>query len=479
MRTDARGRLSFLVGLALVAAPEVANDDASDDDDDALETVEVIDPPATAPPQKTETPLAPPVEDAIPDDVKTAEAETVEGVKLGAVPTLTYGSDDGFGTGGVATLYFHEADIKPYKAAVTLNIFITHKLIQAHRIRFEGLQMFGLPLRVMAQVGYYSTVTQNFCGYGMAVSCDPNAHRDALIRDGVDPGTPEYAVRARQSQWMRFLRPYGAALARYQLWDKPHRVELWGGWRGNWYIPGEISIDGFFGGEFWKNGPYAPSTWKRAHYLGQPGFSSVFQAGFTVDDRDEEIQPNSGYFIESSVRASSFLFGSNWDYLGTTTSGSLFVPVWDGPLSKRTDLVFAHRVVFDFIYGTAPVEDMARIGGLTDIIAFGGQDMGRGIREHRYLGNIKVMSQTELRWSFVDFTLLEQDLTLGLAGFTDIGWIGYRLDDWRGEYTQLVGGAGASFRILWNDNFAIRFDSAVSPHESLEPKIYIRVGNAF
>src|SRR5690606_37040800 len=111
------------------------------------------------------------------------------------------------------------------------------------------LQLFGAPLRVLAQVGYESTVTQNFCGYGNAVTCSDDEAREALAHAGITRGHEAHDLLFRKHHQMRFLRPWGEVLARYALWDKPHRLELWGGWRGNLYIPGEVRPEGLFDGQ--------------------------------------------------------------------------------------------------------------------------------------------------------------------------------------------------------------------------------------
>jgi hypothetical protein len=400
-------------------------------------------------------------------------------IRPAAVPTFTFGSDEGFGTGGVGTLYFHKDGVLPYKAALTLNIYITTRLIQAHRIRFESLRLFGLPLRALAQVGYYSTVTQTFCGYGNTVTCSDALAEDAARRSGASIFSDLYSEVRRKHHQMRFIRPWAEALARYALWEKPHRLELWGGWRGNLYIPGEIRVEGVVDGDWFRAGPYPLSQWEQRFPTGEPGFSSVVQAGVSLDDRDEETQPNSGYFVEASVRAAGWPIGSTWNWLGSNVTGAVYAPLYAGSATEGADLVLATRAVADVMLGDAPTEDMARLGGLTDFISFGGSDVGRGIREHRFLGKVKVMSQSELRWSFTEFEVLEQRLKLGLAGFLDLGWVGYDVNDWRGDPFRVSMGVGSGFRLLWNQNFAVRLDVGFSDVEQWEPRVYIRVGNPF
>lgn len=392
------------------------------------------------------------------------------------MPTLTYGSDEGFGTGGVGTLYFLEEGIAPYKAALTLNIFVTDRLIHRHRVRLDTLRIGGLPLRLFAQIGVESTLTQNFCGYGNDVTCGSDEAHQAATDAGEQPGTDAYESLVSRHHLMRFVRPYGEVLLRYALWDKPHRLEFWAGGRGNYYLPGAFAPGEGGEGPVFEEGPFAHSRWAKLRPGGERGFSGVVQAGVALDDRDEEVQPNRGYFVEASLRAASRLWGSDWEWWGGHSSAALYAPLWR---AGGADLVLAERLLADLSFGDVPTEDMARLGGLSDFIAMGGSDVGRGIREHRYLGKIKVVYQGELRLSLGELDLVGEHFKVGVASFLDVAWLGYDVRDWRGRALGLVGGGGVGLRLLWNQNFTVRLDVGVSPAEAFEPRVYIRVGNPF
>ncbi len=158
---------------------------------------------------------------AEPDATQPADSPSLS---MAAVPTATYGSDEGFGTGGVASFYLHEPGVLPYKAALTLNVFITSRLIQRHRIRVDVLSVAGLPLRIYGQVGYDSTITQNFCGYGNAVTCDPKVADEVARNAGQTPETDTYQAIQQRHYLMRFIRPYAEGIVRYALSAKPHRL---------------------------------------------------------------------------------------------------------------------------------------------------------------------------------------------------------------------------------------------------------------
>jgi len=396
-------------------------------------------------------------------EAASATSSHSDGFSVSAVPTLAYNSDEGFGTGGVATLYHRADGVQPYKNAWNLRIFISTKLIQSHSLAWDGLEPWGLPLRTFARVGFYSTLTQNFCGYGNAVLCDPALAERRAEELGLPSGERRDAF-LRHYYAMRFLRFYGDGALRYRLHEQPHKLEAVVGWRGNYYLPGDFS----------ELGPYPGSYYAETYPEGEPGFSSMPFGGLTLDDRDHETFPTRGYYAEAFVRGAARWTGSDWDYGGGTLSLAVF-----RSLLQQPRLVLAARVLGDALLGDPPTEDMARVGGLNDAIAFGGHANGRGIREHRYLGKLKLIHQLELRGQFWDVTLLAQELSFGAAAFYDVAWIGYDVADLRGDPGNLLAGAGLSFRWLWNRDFLTRFDFGFSPHERFAPGIYIIVGNVF
>jgi len=391
-------------------------------------------------------------------------AAQADGLGIAAVPTLAYNSDEGFGTGGVATLYDRGEGVLPYRNAWTLRLFISTRLVQAHSLTWDAIRPAGLPLRVIARAGFYSTITQNYCGVGNAVSCDPIPAERAAEQAGLVVGSEERAALVRRYYQMRFMRFFGDVFGRWRLRELPHRVELLTGWRGAYYQPGE----------FFAAGPYPGSLYAQDFPGGEPGFSNQFLGGAVVDDRDHETFPTRGYLVQGIVRGASHLLGSTWQYGGVLVDAS-----WFHALLPGQRLVLALRLLGDAVLGDPPVDELARVGGILDAIAFGGQAMGRGIREHRYIGKLKLVHQLELRSQFADVAVLEQDLSLGGALFYDLAWVGYDVADLRGNARTLLAGAGLSFRFIWNRDFIVRTDVAVSPHERFAPGIYIIVGNVF
>ena len=399
-----------------------------------------------------------------------AAADDAHEFSFAAVPTLTFSTDEGFGTGGVGTLYHRHTGVLPYRDAITANIFISSKLVQAHALTWDALRPFDIDGRLYLRAGYYSTVSQNYCGIGNAVTCAPGDAIEQVRRLELDkdPSLPDGAVDELQRHYhlMRFIRPYATAIARPWLRDKPYRTELLLGWRGAVVIPGDIE----------HRGPYPGSLFAEDFPDGQPGTSSVPFAGVIVDDRDTESFPTRGFFFESSVRGGHAFTGSTWEHAGANASIAGFFSLLADDTRR---VVLASRVVADVIVGDPSVEEMARIGGTLDSIAFGGSTIGRGVREHRYIGKVKLIGQAELRAQLLETEVFGEVFNHGVALLTDTALIGADLLEWRGNPAKLLTTFGISYRLLWNESFAIRWDLALSPDEAAGPGFYIIVGQAF
>lgn len=395
------------------------------------------------------------------------------------IPGGTVNTDEGIGGSLILGLYHYHGARKPFRDDLSVFLFATHKLVQRYELRWEGIDVFDLPLRTYTRAGYYSTVTQNYCGVGNGVRCDASRAERAAVAAGLERDTAAFDDFIRRYYWLRFIRVHADTTGRWRLREMPHKTELLVGWRFAWYIPGQIG----------DLGPYPDSLYALGFPGGEPGLSSAPVLGIVIDDRDNEPAPNRGYFAEASVRAASPWWGSAWSYAGFNTSVAGFVTLLDHPR-----LVGGARVLVDLIAGDAPTEELAITGGARVLPAFGGSWLGRGIREHRFIGKIKVIQQLELRTGFWHWTVpwIHFDLGFGAATFLDAGWIGADWDNFgggvpgladdraeRGDPLRLVFGTGGGLRILINESFVVRIDVAYSPDEQQGLGLYMPVGNAF
>jgi hypothetical protein len=384
--------------------------------------------------------------------------------KAGIVPKISLNSDDGLGLGVRGTLFWHRFNQRPYKTAIHFQTFLTTRLVQHHYLGVDALRAFNLPFRITAMAGAYISQSRNHCGIGNTVTCDPILARVDGQARGLDGDALEEHVRTYYL--LRTMEPYLQGLMRYTVAPAPHKVELFGGWRGVAYIPGAMT-DNDENGEF-DLGPFPRSLYAQTHPEGEAGFLSQPQVGMAVDNRDHELDPTRGYFVEASVRGAQSMWGSTWDFGGGNIT---LLGFW--PLVPDRVLTLASRTIFDGMWGDPPFLELARTGGISSAIAFGGMDVGRGLRAQRLVGRIKLMQQVEARGWFWKTRLWEQDFDFGWALFGDAGHVRSGVDSNGASATQGVPddpwrvhlGGGASLRFAWNENFIMRLDLALSPDE--------------
>ena len=149
--------------------------------------------------------------------------------------------------GGVLfAVHRFDKDGGPFLDDFALRFFLSSKLVQRHELKWEGTKVGGLPLRIATRVGFYSTVTQNYCGTGNSVACDVDeaeaAAADRDLVDDKDDDDDEHDSFVRRYFATRFIRPHGDVLFRWGFTEMPYKVEAMVGARLAYYIPGAFDL---------------------------------------------------------------------------------------------------------------------------------------------------------------------------------------------------------------------------------------------
>jgi outer membrane protein assembly factor BamA len=394
-----------------------------------------------------------------------AEETKPSSIRFSGIPALGFGPDTGFGFGVVGSMYVDQETFDPYKMAVNLKVYLTHKGINSHTVAIDRLRAFGWPLRSITRLGFYSTNNQNYCGKGAASNCDMTRARDAANEAGVLGKRREDFIKHYYQN--RFMLFFGDQSFRYLLWKDVAKLELMASYRGSYY----------WHRDFKNKGPYPGSLYEKDFPGFTNGYLSTLELGLMLDKRDIESAPTEGYWLESSIRGGSFLIGSSWDYFGANVAARFYFP-----FDEDRKLVFASQTTGDLIVGDLPHDAMSRIGGsqaLNSYTAIGGQNIGRGIREQGYVGRIKFIEQAEFRYTFWSFMLFKQNFDLNAALMTDLAMTSWDFAGFSNEMRKIYAGFGPGLRIYWNKTFVIRADLGFSPEENFSPKFYLTIGNVF
>jgi hypothetical protein len=201
------------------------------------------------------------------------------------------------------------------------------------------------------------------------------------------------------------------------------------------------------------------------------GFNNLVKLALSYDMRDFEPDPNSGYVLEGSTQFGGKATGSADTYVRGTIQARGF---WS-PFPAVTDLVLAGRVLYAATGGDVPFYSLTTMtlpDGETD--GLGGRTTIRGFKQSRFVGRVAALANAELRWTFVDFRAVGQRFGLMLVPFVDAGRTFDRVSDT--SLSNYKVGAGAGFRIAWNQATIINADYGVSSEGSA---LYINFGHPF
>jgi hypothetical protein len=381
-----------------------------------------------------------------------------DGFGFGGLPAINFNSDSGFGYGVLASVYKYDGSTAPYKWSTTLLLYKTTKNVHVHRIDFDLLDAFEQPLRLTGRAEFYATLTDHYCGTDPAADyCPTGAAEEAA--DALDLEGTERDDFVRRYYKIRQFAPNGTLNALYKVNDFPHKLEIMAGWYGQYLLPGS----------FTDTGPWPGSKMDEDFPGGQQGFWSTLQLGASLDNRDNEPAPTTGYWAEASLRGGSSFIGSDWDYWGYNVT----LRGYASPFGPRA--VFTTRAVADGMFGDVPATGLSRPGGRQIYSFYGGQRAGRGVRSGGVIGKARFMDQMEVRLLAASPEVMGTTIDIHPVGFFDAGY-------WAEDHSTLsdgrfVYGYGGGLRLAFNKNFIIRADLGFSPLEDNSMQVYIDVRN--
>lgn len=222
-------------------------------------------------------------------------------------------------------------------------------------------------------------------------------------------------------------------------------------------VAGDVAVFGGFDGRFAEVDVFPGSALDQVRPPGvEGGFYSQATLGLLLDSRNTEPSTTAGSLSEISVRGGGTWTGSTWSSGGLHATDQRYLP-----LDRKHRVVLAHRTLADVWFGHPPFFERPRLGGSQDV-AVGGSDTLRGYAEGRFSGDVALLTDTELRWTFADLRVWRNRLELFLVPFVDLGlfWNADPVVPLAGEPapTVLARSGGAGFRFAWNRDFVVRFD---------------------
>ena len=209
----------------------------------------------------------------------------------------------------------------------------------------------------------------------------------------------------------------------------------------NWFLGGEyrlVNIDTQF--DVSNLLPNSPGIGKQTQTAGL-GLLSVY------DSRDSNFWPSKGSWLDLSAAQYGDYAGGDFDYFKVKTKWAQFFPL-------ASAVTLAYRLDGQFIDGDAPFWDLSQI-------------RLRGYAGGKFLDDVAITAQTEVRWNFY-----KRWTTLAFVG-------GGRIADSAGDLgsapTNWAGGAGFKYMLVEKQKLQIGIDLAFA--EGGNVAVYFQVGD--
>lgn len=466
------GLLAFALSTGATSGPVAADDPVIDDSPD--------DAPAPPPPRHWDAkrPLS-------PGDLKRKKQE---GYVTG-LPLANFDSNTGFGA-GVRGYYYYNGErddplfaYTPYLHRLFLQFFATSKGLQFHWLDYDAPALAGSAYRIRAALIYLRNTEQHFYGIG----------EEALGELTFTGAGRSYDSFEDYNNDLERVRPDGTTLARYDHYDIQRPIFIAGVERT--FLRGLIrpliglgftysQVDDYSGREVDAvdaSGNTVRATMGMTRLEEQcmaglvvgcdEGWDNFLRLGISLDTRDFEPDPNSGWFADMAVDLGSTALGSGYNYARFLTSARYYY----SPFPRLTDLVVATRGTFMMQSDGVPYFSMSVLPYTEDAkTGLGGLRTLRGFQQDRFVGRVVALLNLELRWTYYRFMLLKQKFALMGTAFVDTGRTFDRVADF--TLRGFRRGQGAAFRIAWNQATIVTFEYGFSDEDT---GVYVNFNHQF
>ena len=204
------------------------------------------------------------------------------------------------------------------------------------------------------------------------------------------------------------------------------------------------------------------------------GWNSTVRLGLLFDTRDKEGAPSRGIWAEAHTTLAPKWLGTSIPYYRYSATFRHYLPIVDNDV-----LTFAYRLNYEGTLGKdAPYYVLPYItvmGQNYDRDGMGGYRTIRGLMRNRVQGLDVASYNVELRWRFVNFTMLNQNISFGLSAFSDGTMVTREFDmsfngdkQYEAEHAEYMAKGldsdrphitvGAGLRFIMNQNFIVAFE---------------------
>jgi len=402
--------------------------------------------------------------------------ETKTGWNFGALPDVTYSTDQGFQYGALVNLFdYGDGSIYPdYYHRIYVEASTFTKGSSILRVMYDSDYLIK-GIRYAVDLSYMPDFAYDFYGFNGFAS----VYNKTWVNDELNPDYRSRLFYAMQRHLFRFKNDFVGNIG-----------------ENNWHWNAGLSIQNFkvkdLDVEKFNKGkepedpkyldPDEPTLYEYYRHSGlltaeeaDGGWITGIKGGLSYDSRDQRACPMDGIWVETGIEVVP-------EFLGAESTFGKFYFTWRQYFTlKENDLSLAYRLGYQqTIFGDVPFYYQGQVivselrGALSEEL--GGSKTIRGLLRNRVIGDGFAYGNAELRWKMVRFRFINQNWYLGTNYFFDACAVTSLIDvdvndleDYlEGEENvadYYIGGkdklhmaAGLGLKLAMNENFIISAD---------------------
>ncbi len=409
--------------------------------------------------------------------------ETKTGWNFGALPAVTYSTDQGFQYGALVNLFdYGDGSIYPdnyHRIYVEASTFTKGSSIL--RVMYDSDYLIK-GIRYAVDLSYMPDFAYDFYGFNGFGSVYNSAWTDdELVNNSLSPDYRSRLFYAMKRHLFRFKNDFIGKIGQNNWnWNAGLSIQQ--------FKPDVLDVSKFNKGKDPEDPKYLPDVPTLFEYYTGAGIISPEEAdggwitgikgGISYDTRDQRACPMSGIWAETGIEVVP-------EFLGAESSfGKLYLTWRQYFTLKEDDLSFAYRLGYQqTLFGDVPFYYQGQIivselrGASSE--GLGGSKTIRGLLRNRVIGDGIAYGNAELRWKMVRFKFINQNWYLGTNYFFDAGIVTDPIDVDRAAFQSFLNdletdesisdfladgkdkphmAAGLGLKIAMNENFIISAD---------------------
>ena len=406
---------------------------------------------------------------------KSDSVKVKKGWNFGAIPAITFDTDQGFQYGAAVNFYnFGDGSTFPkYKHSLYFEISHFTKGSGIYRFYYDSEAL--LPgIQVTTDLSYLPDQAYDFYGF--------NGYESVFNKGWETQGDPSYKTRMFYKYQQKLFR------FKTDLQGKFHDSHF--GWIAGInllnYDASSVDVNrlnkGLSNADKLPPVSDQPGLYEKYIQWGliskkeaNGGFVPEIKGGIVFDTRDNKPNPMKGMWTEAVVAfAPSFLGAQSSFAKLSLTHRQYFTLIKD-------DLALAYRINWQqtmsghvpFYYEPQIISSVMTGSSSTGL---GGAKNLRGVRRNRVVGDGYLLGNIELRYKFVRFKFIKQNFYMAVNTFADFGQVTKKIDtsglnfpsnEVASDYfnkgaESLHTSYGAGLRVVMNYNFVVAMDYGVA-----------------